>query len=503
MARGDVTGTAVAAGRVTNIAERDVDPAIAFAFERANELIRQAYEEIEAAGAIHKPMPVGRVQWIHISRVQANDYNPNAVAGDEMRLLHTSISEDGYCVEQSTPVLCADLTWRAAGTIQPGTEIIAFDEEVQPGSRRRRFRTAVVTANGLRPEPLWRVITAKGELLCTGDHPWLAQPQYGSASKRTIRWVTASEMKPGTLVSRPFEPWEREESYEAGWLSGFLDGEGTMAVNVSKAGRSVFRLSGYQSPSPTADRMVEAMMARAAAKVFTVKRSGQSKWNDMVMCRVDRLGEIMRLLGTVRPERLIEMGGRFWEGYETSTSDSWVEVLSAEPAGEGTVATLATSTGTYIADGYLHHNTQPVVAIWDPEAAKYIIVDGFHRFTTMKRFQDIYDATEGYLPVVVIDKPIGDRIASTVRHNRARGKHSVAGMGNLIFQLLEQGMSDAEICTKVGVDPEELARLKHITGYSKLFRDVPEYSKVVLTGSQMMAKADYKKEHPDEQVPGF
>jgi ParB-like chromosome segregation protein Spo0J len=156
-------------------------------------------------------------------------------------------------------------------------------------------------------------------------------------------------------------------------------------------------------------------------------------------------------------------------------------------------------------DGY----TMPIVAIWDAEAdggqGKAIIVDGFHRYTTMRMFQDIADRNSGYLPVSLIKKDVSDRIASTVRHNRARGKHSVAGMGTLVFQMLEQGEDDLTICNKLGVDVEELARLKHVTGYSKLYGPdkAPAYSNVVLTGSQMQAKADYKKEHPDESVPRY
>ena len=77
-------------------------------------------------------------------------------------------------------------------------------------------------------------------------------------------------------------------------------------------------------------------------------------------------------------------------------------------------------------DGY----TQPVVAIWDPEAAggegRYVIVDGFHRYSIMRVYADIMETTGGYLPVVVIDKSPADRIASTVRHNRARGSKTAA-----------------------------------------------------------------------------
>ena len=154
-------------------------------------------------------------------------------------------------------------------------------------------------------------------------------------------------------------------------------------------------------------------------------------------------------------------------------------------------------------DGY----TQPVVSIWDPEAGpdrkgRYIIVDGFHRFTTMRRYEDIYQNSSGYLPVVVLEKDIADRIASTVRHNRARGKHSVQGMGTLVFQMLEAGENDETICKKLGLEAEELARLKHITGYSKLYKDV-EYGPVILGKTQLEAKAAYKKEHPNEHVPAL
>jgi len=119
-------------------------------------------------------------------------------------------------------------------------------------------------------------------------------------------------------------------------------------------------------------------------------------------------------------------------------------------------------------DGY----TQPVVTYYDQAADRYIIVDGFHRYHVMRAHPEIAARTGGLLPVVVIDKDINDRMASTVRHNRARGKHSVAGMSQMVFTMLENGWSDAEICHELGMEPEELVRLKHITGFAKLFEDV-------------------------------
>jgi ParB-like chromosome segregation protein Spo0J len=123
-------------------------------------------------------------------------------------------------------------------------------------------------------------------------------------------------------------------------------------------------------------------------------------------------------------------------------------------------------------DGY----TQPIVTIYDSEKDMYTIVDGFHRYFTCKNNEDIRNRNQGCVPIVVINKDINDRMASTVRHNRARGSHSVSGMSNMVFKMLENGWKDNDICNELGMQPEELLKLKHITGFSKLFESV-EYKK--------------------------
>jgi len=131
-------------------------------------------------------------------------------------------------------------------------------------------------------------------------------------------------------------------------------------------------------------------------------------------------------------------------------------------------------------DGY----TQPIVTVYDKEHDVYEIVDGFHRYSIMKRNKDIFDKCGGRVPVTVIDKPMGDRIASTIRHNRARGKHNVKGQSGVVFRLLKEGWEDSKICKELGMEPEELLRLKHITGFSKLFDNV-EYSMAWKTTKQI------------------
>ena len=107
---------------------------------------------------------------------------------------------------------------------------------------------------------------------------------------------------------------------------------------------------------------------------------------------------------------------------------------------------------------------------------KYEIVDGYHRYTTMLLHKDIYEREGGCLPVSVIDKPLTDRMASTVRHNRARGSHDIDLMVNIVAELKEAGMSDAWILKHLGMDAEELLRLKQISGLASLFAD-KEFSK--------------------------
>ena len=119
------------------------------------------------------------------------------------------------------------------------------------------------------------------------------------------------------------------------------------------------------------------------------------------------------------------------------------------------------------ADGY----TMPIV-YYDKKGDEYIIVDGFHRYRIMLDYQDIYDREMGMLPVSVIDKPIDQRMASTIRHNRARGSHNVDLMSNIVKELHELGRSDSWIAKHLGMDRDEVLRLKQITGLAALFKDI-------------------------------
>ena len=118
-------------------------------------------------------------------------------------------------------------------------------------------------------------------------------------------------------------------------------------------------------------------------------------------------------------------------------------------------------------DGY----TMPIVCYHLPEEDLYEIVDGFHRYRVMMTCTDIREREGGKMPVVVIEKDLSNRMASTIRHNRARGKHQVDAMSDIVLDLARRNWSDARIAKELGMEPDEVLRLKQITGLAELFAD--------------------------------
>ena len=118
-------------------------------------------------------------------------------------------------------------------------------------------------------------------------------------------------------------------------------------------------------------------------------------------------------------------------------------------------------------DGY----TMPCVCYYRKEDDLYELVDGYHRYMVMKTSKRIYERENGLLPVSVIEKDMSERMASTIRHNRARGAHQIELMSNIVSELTKSGMSDAWIIRNIGMSKDELLRLKQISGLAELFAD--------------------------------
>jgi LysM repeat protein len=271
----------------------------------------------------------------------------------------------GNCVTADTLILCADLTWRPAGDLVVGDELIAFHEDA-PDQQGRRFQRAVVEANELRRDVLYQVNTAEGKVRCNAEHPWLVRRKRGNGQEwGRWAWVKTSELAPGDEVMHVLHPWETERTWEAGWLAGMYDGEGSLSVNQ----RGVF-LNCAQRVSDTADRMLLEIKSRVPA--FSLKRAQRGLGRtEMVSVTIQKRVDVMRMLGIVRPPRLLVKADAVWEDGSLGRTATRVAIDSIEPCGTGVIAALSTSSRTYIAGGFAMHNTH-----WDPGAIDTAIVPG-------------------------------------------------------------------------------------------------------------------------------
>ncbi|MBP1637261.1 MAG: chromosome partitioning protein ParB [Bacteroidetes bacterium] len=111
-------------------------------------------------------------------------------------------------------------------------------------------------------------------------------------------------------------------------------------------------------------------------------------------------------------------------------------------------------------DGY----TQPVVVYYDKDNDIFILVDGFHRYRCAREYFGLKE-----IPGTVIDKDLANRMASTIRHNRARGTHKIKGMSDIVLSLIQQGWTPEKIAKQLGMQPEEVLRLRQITGLKEAF----------------------------------
>jgi ParB-like chromosome segregation protein Spo0J len=143
-------------------------------------------------------------------------------------------------------------------------------------------------------------------------------------------------------------------------------------------------------------------------------------------------------------------------------------------------------------DGY----TMPVVCYYIADDDRYEIIDGFHRFLAMKTCPEIAKRESNCLPVSVIDKPLSERMASTIRHNRARGTHNIDLMVDIVARLTEAGWNDDWIMKHIGMDADEILRLKQINGLASLF--TPEKFSKSWTSDYTAADAEKIKFEDDE-----
>ena len=176
--------------------------------------------------------------------------------------------------------------------------------------------------------------------------------------------------------------------------------------------------------------------------------------------KVDRINEIREALHKISPFSTEPVDFVKWVKNPLVHSNDYNPNSVAPPEME--LLRLSISS-----DGY----TQPIVSMPDPDG-RYEVIDGFHRHRVGKECDDIQNKVHGYLPIVQIretQEGRNDRMASTIRHNRARGKHKVEAMSDIVVELKRRFWSDERIAKELGMDADEVLRLQQITGLSGLF----------------------------------
>lgn len=181
--------------------------------------------------------------------------------------------------------------------------------------------------------------------------------------------------------------------------------------------------------------------------------------------RIDALNAVREELHAVSPFHAEPVDFVAWERADRVHGNEWNPNSVAPPE-------MRLLERSIIADGY----TQPIVAcpIEEEDGAPVIVVDGFHRHRVGKECGAVRERVMGYLPVVRLDKSRHNRrdlMASTIRHNRARGKHGIDKMTGLVGDLVTLGWNDAQICAELGMQPDEVLRLKQVSGLAALFAE--------------------------------
>lgn len=260
------------------------------------------------------------------------------------------------CVTVDTPVLCDDFTWRPAGDLKEGDGLIAFDEDLNPSTRERNFRLAVVVGNSVENAACVGIELEDGTTLySTPDHPWLA------FASGMMRWVQAKDLASGPkgaaiYLPRVAEVTPPDTSYEAGYLAAAFDGEGSF----DKATGVCF--------IQTDNAMLVAVRDYLTKKGFRFndserewKPSERSYSNNGPCHAVKILGgrdEMFRFLSTLQPKRLMDVyRGRLESVALRAKLSSRVKVVRVFDAGDRHIAVLSTSTGTHITSGFPSHNT--------------------------------------------------------------------------------------------------------------------------------------------------
>ena len=258
-----------------------------------------------------------------------------------------------YCLVPETRVLRSDLRWVEVGKLEEGDELIAFDEHLD--GRKTRLRPSVVEKVKRIRRPCFRVVTTRGTVVASDEHGWVCKKRSSRVS-RTREWVKTNELEPGDEIAFLCEPWEEDTTREGGYLAGIFDGEGHLGSGRDNGRRNTVAVS--QKPGAVWDATKAGLRRRG------FEFNEYPKGNDVRTLEMGVLDGGLRLLGSIRPTRLLEQSRSLWDGRSTwgrRTRPARVlrveRVYDREGGHTREVVAVQTSTRTLVAEGFLTHNS--------------------------------------------------------------------------------------------------------------------------------------------------
>lgn len=384
--------------------------------------------------------PIDDVKFVPLEKVSANSYNPNQVSDNEMELLYKSIKADGYtqpvvCVEDETHATC-ELT------LPCGHKTTVNKSEIQ--------------------DDVWRNLIASSTLL---NNPSLSI-QLQLSTTTDVSGTLPTEMENEAKTSDTESKSHKVSRTVAKNTASDSDENGNSETSTTKTVTFAKCTAGISLPNEKSDTCWSISCPTCASSE-------------------ERQSEHWTTFETLVKKDGKELGVIVKSNFSASTPNSTLRSkLQTNSTGHLTLSEPSADTKI---------STQLTV---DVEGVDAEIIDGFHRYITMKRHSDIRERSNGLLPITVLDKTMNEQRAATVRHNRASGKHTTSGKSQVVFEMLQDGWDDERICEELGMEPEELARLKHTSGFAKLFDDT-DYSQPWKATEQLQVEKEFDEiDHP-------
>jgi hypothetical protein len=283
----------------------------------------------------------------------------------KVRALILKGRQQGMCLAPDTRVLAADLRWVPIAEVAVGDELVATDENIGKGrgAGTRRMRTSKVEKIWRTRRQSFRITFDDGRnVVCSAEHRWLSRKSQPQAEWRSISGAESASknglraLNVGDLVRSIVKPWGASTLDDA-WFGGMIDGEGSLDFQK----RSGVDLAISQRAGAVLSRMIAHCSERNFAHCLVADGERKTKLgkSPVFAVSISNMPDVFRVVGQARPTRFI--GARWWEG-KRLPDNGWCKIAAIEPMGEMDLIDIQTSTGTFVAEGFVSHNSTYVAA---------------------------------------------------------------------------------------------------------------------------------------------